>query len=45
MAYLKVEGHEGLVRDTSSGGSIINTNKNSYEISKRRASEVNSENR
>ena len=32
MAYLKVEGHEGLVRDTSSGGAIINTNKNAYEI-------------
>ena len=40
MAYLKVEGHEGLVRDTNSGGAIINTNKNAYEIAKRRAAEA-----
>ena len=40
MAYLKVEGHENLVRDTSSGGAIINTNKNAYEIAKRRAAEA-----
>ena len=39
MAYLKVEGHEGLVRDRNSGGAIINTNKNAYEIAKRRAAE------
>ena len=40
MGYLKVEGHENLVRDTSSGGAIINTNKNAYEIAKRRAAEA-----
>tara|TARA_B100000214_G_scaffold215391_1_gene156467 strand:- start:113 stop:340 length:228 start_codon:yes stop_codon:yes gene_type:complete len=40
MAYLKVEGHENLVRDTNSGGAIINTNKNAYEIAKRRAAEA-----
>ena len=40
MAYLKVEGHENLVRDTNSGGAIINTNKNAYQIAKRRAAEA-----
>ena len=30
MNYLKVQGHEGLVRDTSSGA-IINTNSSDYE--------------
>lgn len=29
MEYLKVQGHSGLVRDTSSGA-IINTNKAEY---------------
>ena len=32
MTYLKVEGHEGLVRDTNSGGAIINTNKTDYQL-------------
>ena len=40
MAYLKVEGKSDLVRDTNSGGAIINTNKNAYEIAKRRAAEA-----
>lgn len=30
MEYLKVQGHNGLVRDTSSGA-IINTNRTEYE--------------
>lgn len=30
MQYLKVEGHHGLVRDTSTGA-IINTNRTEYE--------------
>jgi len=30
MQYLKVEGHNGLVRDTSTGA-IINTNRTEYE--------------
>jgi len=30
MEYLKVQGHSGLVRDTSSGA-IINTNKAEYQ--------------
>ena len=30
MEYLKVIGHDGLVRDTSSGA-IVNTNKAEYE--------------
>ena len=30
MEYLKVQGHNGLVRDTSSGA-IINTNRSEYE--------------
>ena len=40
MAYLRVDGKEGLVRDTNSGGAIINTNKNAYQIAKRRAAEA-----
>ena len=40
MTILKVEGNEDLVRDTNSGGAIINTNKNAYEIAKRRAAEA-----
>lgn len=36
--HLKVEGHDNLVRDTSSKA-IINTNKNAYEVAKRRAEE------
>ena len=40
MAFLKVEGKEDLVRDTSSAGAIINTNRNAYEIAKRRAAEA-----
>ena len=30
MAYLKVRGHSGLVRDISSGA-IVNTNRTEYE--------------
>ena len=30
MEYLKVQGHEGLVRDTSSGA-ILNTDRSSYD--------------
>jgi hypothetical protein len=30
MQFLKVSGHDGLVRDTSSGA-IINTNRTDYE--------------
>ena len=37
---MRVEGNEDLVRDTNSGGAIINTNRNAYEIEKRRASEA-----
>ena len=40
MARLRVEGKEDLVRDTNSGGAIINTNKNAYQIAKRRAAEA-----
>tara|TARA_B100000085_G_C18220085_1_gene381413 strand:+ start:295 stop:522 length:228 start_codon:yes stop_codon:yes gene_type:complete len=40
MAILRVEGNEDLVRDTNSGGAIINTNRNAYEIAKRRAAEA-----
>ena len=40
MAILKVEGKEDLVRDTNSAGAIINTNRNAYEIAKRRAAEA-----
>ena len=32
MAILRVEGNEDLVRDTNSGGAIINTNRNGYEM-------------
>ena len=35
--YLKVEGHENLVRDTGSNAII---NKNAYEVAKRRAEEA-----
>ena len=37
--YVKVDGHENLVRDTSSKA-IINTNKKAYEVAKRRAEEA-----
>jgi len=37
--YLKVEGHENLVRDTDSN-SIINKNVNAYEVAKRRAEDA-----
>ena len=37
--HLKVEGHDNLVRDTTSKA-IINTNKNAYEVAKRRAEEA-----
>jgi len=37
--HLKVEGHEGLVRDTTSKA-IINTDRNAYEVAKRRAEEA-----
>ena len=37
--YLKVEGHENLVRDTSSNA-IINKNVNAYESAKKRAGEA-----
>ena len=37
--HLKVEGHDNLVRDTSSKA-IINTNINAYETAKRRAEEA-----
>ena len=40
MTILKVEGKEDLVRDTNSAGAIINTNRNAYEIAKRRAAEA-----
>ena len=40
MAILRVEGKDDLVRDTNSAGAIINTNRNAYEIAKRRASEA-----
>ena len=36
--YLKVEGHENLVRDTGSNA-IINKNVNAYEVAKKRAEE------
>ena len=36
---IKVEGHTNLVRDVNSNA-IINTNKNAYEIAKRRAAEA-----
>ena len=37
--HLKVEGHEDLVRDATRKA-IINTNKNAYEVAKRRAEEA-----
>ena len=37
--HLKVEGHGDLVRDATSKA-IINTNKNAYEVAKRRAEEA-----
>ena len=37
--HLKVEGHEDLVRDADSKA-IINTNKNAYEVAKRKAEEA-----
>ena len=37
--YVKVDGHENLVRDTDSKA-IINTDRNAYEVAKRRADEA-----
>ena len=37
--FIKVDGHENLVRDTSSNA-IINRNRSAYEIAKRRAAEA-----
>ena len=37
--FLKVEGSEDLVRDTSSNA-IINRNKTAYEVAKKRAEET-----
>ena len=37
--YLKVEGHNDLVRDTSSGA-IINRNRSAYEMAKKRAADA-----
>ena len=37
--HLKVEGHDNLVRDTVSKA-IINTDRNAYEVAKRRAIEA-----
>ncbi len=37
--FLKVEGNEDLVRDTSSNA-IINRNKTAYEVAKKRAEET-----
>ena len=37
--HLKVEGHEDLVRDADSKA-IINTDRNAYEVAKRRAEEA-----
>ena len=37
--YLKVEGHEDLVRDNTSKA-ILNTNKQAYEIAIKRATEA-----
>jgi len=37
--FLKVEGHENLVRDTGSNA-IINKNVNAYESAKKRAEEA-----
>ena len=38
--YIKVKGHDDLVRDTHSKA-IINRNRSAYEIAKRRAAEAN----
>jgi len=37
--FIKVEGHDNLVRDTRSNA-IINHNRSAYEIAKRRAAEA-----
>ena len=37
--FTKVEGHQDLIRDNSSGA-IINRNRSAYEIAKRRAAEA-----
>ena len=37
--YLKVEGHQDLVRDTNSGA-IINRNRSAYEMAKKRAADA-----
>ena len=37
--FIKVEGHDNLVRDTRSNA-IINHNRSAYEIAKRRAKEA-----
>ena len=37
--FSRVEGHQDLVRDNSSGA-IINRNRSAYEIAKRRAAEA-----
>ena len=37
--FIKVEGHDNLVRDTRSNA-IINRNRSAYEIAKRRAAEA-----
>ena len=37
--YIKVKGHDDLVRDTHSKA-IINRNRSAYEIAKRRAAEA-----
>jgi len=39
MAYLKVQGHQHIVRDTSSNG-IINTNSNAYNLHVQRIKEA-----
>ena len=38
-SFLKVEGHNDLVRDTQSHA-IINKNRNAYDIAKKRAEDV-----
>ena len=37
--YTRVEGHQDLVRDNSSGA-IINRNRSAYEIAKKRAADA-----
>ena len=37
--YIQVEGHENLVRDKHSN-SIINRNRNAYDLAKKRAAEA-----